>query len=100
MKILISYSILDGNSPDEFDTDAYATALRGECRETAVAKFPDAEIELNIRVQRNTSGYSGGLSVDYFDDEDAAWDTQAALRTELEHLPNWLYDNRGQEFFA
>ena len=88
---------LDGNDPEGFDAAAWVVALEAEYRQIAETHAPLAEITVTIERQR-ASGASRPVLVEIVggdaDDVD-----RTGLEFEIGQAANWLYDQRGQEFY-
>ena len=110
MDITISGKILSGNMGDGWTNqndaaDGYAEYVTQRIRAEVQPMYPDATINVDFSAHYNTSGCSGGISVDVDgDDPDVAYDVMRDLEDYLLHYRNEIWNDwcggAGSDYFS
>jgi hypothetical protein len=108
MKITITDQVLSGNMGDGWTdqneaAEGFAAYLTEAYRVDVLAAYPDAEIEIDVNTERNTSGYSRDIdvSIDPYDED--SFEIMESLTESLRNVSASAWesfcDGDGEEYF-
>ncbi len=100
MKITVYCQHLDGNDPENFNTEAWLGALEAEYREICESHFPGAEVVIDVDRQRRCSGNTRPVDVEFDEPEEIDFKARQSLKRAIEYAENDLWESaQRDEFF-